>query len=143
MELDEIDAVALAVHDVQLGRVLVGDPAEVERAGRTIVLAAGRQAGEIEPGARGRIRQRPVGAEQVDVAEVGRLVERGVFEQAGGHRASLVRRCRRGKPASGRRHQRQSNAYRLPYRGGGAPVPTTATVPFSATPATMFPAWHT
>jgi len=89
MEFHEIDAVALAIDDVELGRILVGDPAEIERVGRTIILAAGRQGGEVEPGARRRIRQRPVGAEQVDVAEVGRLVERGIFEQAGGHAASL------------------------------------------------------
>ena len=36
-----------------------------------------------------------------------------------------------------------SPLYRVPCRaGGGAPVPTTATVPLSATPATTFPAWH-
>ncbi len=66
--------------DAELGRVLVGDPAEIERRRRAIVLAAGRQDREVEPGARRRIRQRPVGAEQVDIAERRRLVERGVFE---------------------------------------------------------------
>ena len=107
MELDQVQPVALAVHEVELGRVLVGDAAEIERGRRTVVLAAGGQVREVEPGTRRGIRQRPVGAEQVDIAERRRLVERGVFEQAGGHRASLVRRCRRGKPASGRRRQRQ------------------------------------
>ena len=89
MEFHEIDAVALAIDDVELGRILVGDPAEIERVGRTIILAAGRQAREIQPGARRRIRQRPVCAEQVNIAEIGRLVERGIFEQTGGHAAIL------------------------------------------------------
>ena len=85
MKLDEIEAVALAVHDVELGRILVGNTAEIERLGRAVILAACGKACEVEAGARRSIRQRPVGVEQVDVAESRRLVERGVFEQAGGH----------------------------------------------------------
>jgi hypothetical protein len=85
MELDQVQPIALAIDEVELGRVLVGDAAEIERGRRTIILAAGRQVREIEPGTRRRIGQRPIGTEQIDIAERRRLVERGVFEQAGGH----------------------------------------------------------
>ena len=40
----------LAVHGVEPGRIFVGDTAEIERLGCAMVLAARRQAREVEPG---------------------------------------------------------------------------------------------
>jgi hypothetical protein len=85
VELHQVETVALAVHGAQLRRILVGNPAEVERVGRAVILAARRQAREIESRAPGCIGQRPVGREQIDIAERRRLIERSVFEEAGGH----------------------------------------------------------
>ena len=88
MEFHQVEPVSLAVHGPQLGRVLVGDAAEIERRRRAVVAAAGRERREVEAEPLGGIGQRPVGGEQVRVAEGGRLVEGGVFEQAG-HAGSL------------------------------------------------------
>ncbi len=82
MELDQIEAVALAVHGAELRRVLVGHPPEIERVAGAVVLSAGRQGSEVEARPHRRVGQRPVGREQVEVAEGRRLVERGVFEEA-------------------------------------------------------------
>src|SRR5690348_8798945 len=95
VELHEVDAVALAVHDPELGRVLVGDTAEIERLGRAVILAARRQRSQVEPIACRRVAEWLIGAEKVDIAQGGRLVERGVFEEAGGHAHSLDRMVRR------------------------------------------------
>jgi hypothetical protein len=85
VKFDEVEAVALAVHRPELGRILVGDAAEVERRRCAIVASAGRQCLGVEAKARSGIGKWPVGREQVDVAEGRRLIEGGVFEQAGGH----------------------------------------------------------
>ena len=90
MELDQVEAIALAVHGAEPGRILVGHPSEIERLGRAIVPAAGGERRDIEARAGRGVGQWPVGGEQVDVAEGGRLVERSVFEEAGGAHEVIV-----------------------------------------------------
>ncbi len=62
MELDEVEAVALAVDDPEPGRILVRHAAEIERCRRAVVLAAVRKRLEVEPAARCRVSERLVGA---------------------------------------------------------------------------------
>ena len=90
MELDEVDAVALAVHRAELGRVLVRDPPEIERLGRAVIPAAGGKRLQVEPVAHRRLGERLIGTEQIDIAERRRLIERGVLEETGAHRRSLL-----------------------------------------------------
>jgi len=76
VELDLVDAVAEAVVGAQLRRVLVGEPAELDRlaAARDRPDRADRVHGEVAALPRDRLDEGPVRLEDVVVLERGRLI---------------------------------------------------------------------
>src|SRR6185312_8998127 len=136
MELDEVDAVALAVHRPEPGRVLVRDAPQVERLGRAVVPAARHKRLRVEPAARRRLGQWLVGAEQIDVTERRRLVERGVFEESA-HIPSLPPLAR-ALHAAIRKSEKARKLDAKPTCCGGRRCCPTSLSP-SSPPRTRFP----
>ena len=92
MVAHEIDAIAVAVVGVELGRIAVGENAEFERLGRA---EPGAERGEFvaRPAAalaRDAVLQRRVAAEEIVVGEFGRLVEDRVRRRAEGIEAGAL-----------------------------------------------------